>query len=151
LRSWRIRSLAFALLAFALACTGAARVAAQTVNPASAGAPGEAIEQFMRMVAANDYTHMGSLFGTIEGPVTRNEAEQSVERRMYTIAAILKNDRFVIRDQQPIPGRGPEAQQLTVRLTQGQRVVDVPFVVVHSRRGAWLVEQIDLEAVTKVQ
>jgi hypothetical protein len=70
---------------------------------------------------------------------------------MYAIANILQNQRFVIRGQQAIPGRGPEAQQLTVLITQAGQVKDVPFVVVQSRAGNWLVEQVDLQALTRSQ
>ncbi|HEX8245727.1 MAG TPA: hypothetical protein VF541_19600, partial [Longimicrobium sp.] len=74
-----------------------------------------------------------------------------VERRMFAIANILQHERFVIRAEQPIPGRGPDAAQLTVQITQEGRAMDVPFVVVRTPAGAWLVEQVDLEAVTRHQ
>jgi len=150
LRSWRIRLLAFALLAGAAACGGTGRMAAPS-GMAPAAAPAQVVEQFMRLAGANDYTRMGYLFGTREGAITTRDPEQQVERRMYAIANILKNERFVIRGEQPIPGRGPDAEQLTVQLTQNGRTVDVPFVVVRTAAGGWLVEQVDLEAVTKSQ
>jgi len=151
LRSWRIRSLAFALLAATAACGGGATTMAPPSGMAPAAGPAQVVEQFMRLAGANDYARMGYLFGTREGPITGRDPEQQVQRRMYAIANILKNDRFVIRGQNPIPGRGPEAEQLTVQITQQGRVVDVPFVVVRTTAGAWLVEQVDLEAITKSQ
>jgi hypothetical protein len=153
LRSWRIRSLAFALLAATAtaACGGTAATTPPPQGVAPAAAPAQVVEQFMRLVASNDYTRMGSLFGTREGPITSRDPEPQVERRMYAIANILKNERFVIRAQEPIPGRGPDAEQLVVQLTQNGRNVDVPFVVVRTAAGGWLVEQVDLEAVTKLQ
>ena len=104
----------------------------------------------MRLIAAKDYIGMGRLFGTAEGPITNRDPQQQVERRMYAIANILANDRFVIRGGQGIPGRGPEVTQLTVQITHQGQAKDVPFVVVRTANG-WLVEQIDLQAVTRIQ
>ena len=147
LRSWRIRSLAFVLLAAAAACGGRT---GSTGGVRPAGAPAQVVEQFMRLVAAKDYARMGAVFGTREGPIASRDPQQQVERRMYAIAEILKNTRFVIRGEQAIPGRS-DAEQITVQLTQEDRTVDVPFVVVRTTEGGWLVEQVDLEAVTRRQ
>jgi hypothetical protein len=71
---------------------------------------------------------------------------------MYAIASILANDRFTIQGTgQGIPGRGPEVTQLTVRITQQGQAKDVPFVVVRTASGGWLVEQVDLQAITRLQ
>jgi hypothetical protein len=123
-----------------------------TAAPAPAAAPIEVVERFMRLIAAKDYLGMGRLFGTAEGPITNRDPQQQVERRMYAIATILANDRFVINGTgQAIPGRGPEVAQLTVRITQGRETRDVPFVVVRAGTGGYLVEQVDLQAVTRAQ
>ena len=149
MRSWRIRPLAFVLLAISAACASGG--AAPVAGPGPATAPAQVVEQFMRLVATRDYARMGAIFGTREGPINTRDPGPQVERRMYAIANILQNERFVIRAEQPIPGRGPDAEQLTVQITQQGRVLDVPFVVVRTAAGAWLVEQVDLEAVTKWQ
>ena len=153
MRSWPIRSFCAVLLAVLPACGGGGTSGAVVpgVAPAPAAAPTDAVERFMRLLAAKDYLAMGHLFGTVEGPITSRDPQQQVERRMYAIANILANDRFVIRGTgQGIPGRGPEATQLTVQITQQGRAKDVPFVVVRTANG-WLVEQIDLQAVTRFQ
>jgi hypothetical protein len=116
-----------------------------------AAAPMEVVERFMRLLAAKDYLQMGHLFGTAEGPITSRDPQQQVERRMFAIANILANDRFVIGGGQAIPGRGPEVSQLTVQITQQGQTKNVPFVVVRSASGGWLVEQVDLLAVTRIQ
>lgn len=148
MRSWRFRTLAAALLFAAPACGGgSAATPAATVAPARA--PAEAVERFMRLVGTKNYVQMGYLFGTREGPIIRRDPEAQVERRMYAIADILQNDRFVIRGQQPIPGRGPEATQLDVLVTHQGTPIPVPFIVVQTPQGEWLIEQIDLERITK--
>lgn len=152
MRSWPIRSFCAVLLATAAACGGGGTSGAVIpgVAPAPAGAPADAVERFMRLMGAKDYLGMGHLFGTAEGPITSRDPQQQVERRMYAIASIMANDRFVIRGQQGIPGRGPEVTQLTVQVTQQGHTRDVPFVVVRTANG-WLVEQVDLQAVTRTQ
>jgi hypothetical protein len=155
LRSWRIRSYCAVLLAALLpACGGGVGSSGPVVPgtaPAPAAAPADAVERFMRLIAARDYLAMGHLFGTVEGPITSRDPQQQVERRMYAIARILENERFVIRPGEGIPGRGPEVTQVAVQITQQGRTKEVPFVVVRSASGGWLVEQVDLQAVTRFQ
>ena len=154
MRSWRTHSFYAVLLLVLVACGGGAGSSGPVVPgvaPAPAGAPADAVERFMRLLAAKDYLAMGHLFGTAEGPITSRDPQQQVERRMFAIANILANDRFVIRGGQGIPGRGPEVTQLTVQITQQGQAKDVPFVVVRTASGGWLVEQVDLQAITRHQ
>lgn len=155
MRPRRIRSLPAVLLLALAACGGTAATAPPASGPApvpsTAAGPAEAVERFLTLAASHSYLQMGQLFGTVAGPITNRDPGPQVERRMYTISNIVRNDRFVIRGQQAIPGRGPEAQQLTVAITQGGEVKDVPFVVVRTAGGNWLVEQIDLQALTRTQ
>lgn len=153
MRSWRIRSLPAVLFAALVACGGAATSAAAQATPPAAPAqatgPAEVVERFLRLASSRSYLQMGQLFGTVEGPITSRDPQQQVERRMYAIADILQNERFVIRGQQSIPGRGPEVTQLTVQITRNRQPRDVPFVVVRARNGSWLVEQIELQVLTR--
>lgn len=154
MRSWRIRSLPAVLFVALTACGGAATSAASQAAPsapAQAAGPAEVVERFLRLASSRSFLQMGQLFGTVEGPITNRDPQQQVERRMYAIAEILQNERFVIRGQQSIPGRGPEATQLTVQITRNRQPKDVPFVLVRSSNGSWLVEQIDLQVLTRVQ
>ena len=145
MRSWRIASLVPALLMMA-ACTGAAQGRAPS-QPGGA-APAATVERFLRLAADKNYVQMGYVFGTREGPIIRRDPESQVQRRMFAIASILENQRFVIRGEQPIPGRIGEAVQLTVQITQRGQARDVPFVVVKGG-DRWYVEQIDLEKITR--
>lgn len=153
MRSWHIRTLTLAS-ALVLAAAAAPSLHAQRGTPATAvrpaTSPAEVVERFMQLASAKNYGQMGYVFGTREGAIINREPHPSVERRMFAIASILQNERFVIRGQNPIPGR-PEADavQLTVQVTQGGHSRDVPFVAVRTTHGDWLVEQIELERLTK--
>ena len=155
MRPRRIRSLPAVLLLALAACGGNAATTAPPSGPApqpmpaAATGPAAAVEGFLAQAAARNYMGMAQLFGTVEGPISSHEPGPQVERRMYAIANIVHNDRFMIRGQQNIPGRGPEALQLTVSITQGGQTKDVPFVVVRSNAGNWRVEQIDLQVLTR--
>ncbi|HET7462179.1 MAG TPA: hypothetical protein VFJ82_13060 [Longimicrobium sp.] len=153
MRSWHIRTLTLAS-ALVLAAAAAPSLHAQHGTPATAVRPAasatEVVERFMQLATAKNYGQMGYVFGTRDGAIIAREPQPNVERRMFAIASILQNDRFVIRGQNSIPGR-PEADavQLTVQVTQGGQSKDVPFVAVRTTHGNWLVEQIDLERLTK--
>jgi hypothetical protein len=153
LRSWRTGSIYAVLLVVLTACggrTGSSGAVIPGTAPAPAASPSDVVERFMRLLAAKDYLAMGHLFGTAEGPITSRDPQQQVERRMFAIANILTNERFVIRGPQGIPGRGLEVNQVTVQITQQGRPKEVPFVVVRTANG-WLVEQVDLQAITRFQ
>jgi len=139
------RIIPIAVLALLAACGGG--------RPAPVGAPGApapaaAVERFLRLAADKNYQQMGFVFGTREGPVMERDPRGEVEQRMYAIALILVNDRFVIRREEPIPGRMGEAVNVAVDLTRGGETSQVPFTVVRSGT-TWLVERVDLESVTR--
>ena len=137
------RILALVALSTLAACAGQPGTAAR---PGGA-APAAAVERFMRLVETKNYREMGSVFGTESGPVIERDPVNEVEQRMYAIANVLDHDRFVIRGEQPIPGRSGVAMRLMVDVTKGERTRQVPFVTVRSG-DHWLVEQVDLERIT---
>jgi len=134
------------LFAFVAACGGGARPA--PVGSPGGPAPAAAVERFLRLAAEKNYQQMGYVFGTRQGPVMTRDPRREVEQRMAIIAEILVNDRFVIRREEPIPGRMGEAVTLTVDVTRGGATSQVPFTVVRSG-GYWLVENVMLERVTR--
>ena len=111
-------------------------------------APVLSVERFLQAVNAEDFQAMARIFGNVDGPVEGPAAE--VELRMATIAAILKHQDYRIGSERLEPGRRNPTRRVGVDLTiDGNVVPDVSFLVVQSRSGAWLVEQIDLERVTR--
>ncbi len=145
----RILALVPALLLLA-ACGGAG---GRTASPAPQGAPGgtapsAAVERFLRLASEKSYAQMGYVFGTREGPISGRDPGPQVERRMFALAGLLENQRFVIRGEQPVPGRSNEAVDVDVVLTQRDAVRSVPFTVVRSG-DRWFIEKIDLERITR--
>jgi hypothetical protein len=68
---------------------------------------------------------------------------------MATIAGILRHQTYRIMSERPEPGRRTPTTRVGVDITRGTEVVrDVPFLVVRSKQGMWLVQEIDLQKMT---
>jgi hypothetical protein len=68
---------------------------------------------------------------------------------MDAIASILAHTDYRIVTEQRVAGRTVPATRVLVNMTtiQGVAVSNVPFVVVRSDEGRWLVENVDLQRV----
>jgi hypothetical protein len=133
------------------------RIPVSATNGAAGGvAPQLAVESFLRAAncvaavrcatKARDIDSMARLFGTRDGSILDRDPRADVEQRMYALASLLQSDDYSVQGQNIVPGRVGEALQLTVSMTQGGRELSVPFIMVRSRNGDWLVEQIDTRA-----
>ncbi|HEX8670246.1 MAG TPA: hypothetical protein VF710_00075 [Longimicrobium sp.] len=142
------RIIPLAILILAAACGGART--APPPGPSGAAAPAAAVERFLRLVEAKNYREMGLVFGTKDGNIYRIDPARQVEQRMFAIASILEHESFSIANEEQIPGRFGEAMRMTVNLTSGRQRKQVPFTTVRSG-GSWLVEQVDLERITRTE
>jgi hypothetical protein len=142
------RIIPLAILVLAAACGGART--APPPGPTGAAAPAAAVERFLRLVEAKNYREMGLVFGTKDGNIYRIDPARQVEQRMFAIASILEHESFSIANEEQIPGRFGEAMRMTVNLTSGRQRKQVPFTTVRSG-GSWLVEQVDLERITRTE
>ena len=119
----------------------------QSTGELAAIAPQLSVERFLQAVNARDYESMRRLFGTYDGPFEGERTQ--VEIQMATLAEILRHSDYRIVSEQLEPGREHRTQRIGVSLTIGQRTYpNVPFLVVESRDGSWLIEEIDVQAVT---
>ncbi len=160
-------TLGLALLTAQTAC------ATQNVAPTGDMAVGPAlsVESFLQAANARDLDRMARLFGTADGPVAntgstfgcmwkrmgswigvsnRCMTRQDVEVWMNTIALILQHRDYRLGADQRVPGRQHLTASIPVALVtaDGRQVSGVPFTVVQSKNGQWLIEQIALEQVT---
>lgn len=137
----------------------------------AAVAPMLSVERFLQATNARDLDAMARLFGTASGPVADTGStlgcafkkmgswiglgracatRVQVELRMDAIAQILRHEDYRIVSESQVAGRSDPTRRIGVNLTFTDTTVsDVPFVVVQSSEGRWLVEQIDLERVTQ--
>ncbi len=113
---------------------------------------------------------MASHFGTADGPIgdrggtlgcafrklfswiglgNRCLTAQEVELRMDLMAALLTHASYRVGTRGTVAGRGTPATRIEVEVdTATARSVLVPFVLIQTEEGAWLVEEVDLERLT---
>ncbi len=143
-----------------------------TVVMPNAAAPVAAqlsVERFLQAANQRDVLAMGDLFGTADGPAmdtggsfgcafkrigswfggARCVTKQEVEIRMEAIASVLVHEDYRIVRQERVAGRTvPTTRVLVDMSVQGGELVSaVPFVVVRTSEGRWLVQEVDLERV----
>jgi hypothetical protein len=121
-------------------------------------APQLVVEQFLRAVNGafesndavrnNSLETMARLFGTRDGSIIKRDPRKDVDQRMFALASILRHDDYAIGNQQLVPGRQNEAIRLMVSMKFGPRNVNVPYTMVKTTKGDWLIEQIDVEPIT---
>ncbi len=126
------------------------------------------VERFLQAANDRDIESMGRLFGTADGPVfdtggtfgcffkkigswfggSACTKRRDVEVRLDAIARLLRHEDYRIVREEAVAGRLNDATRVFVDLTvAGEKVTNIPFVVVRASGGQWLVEQIDLERV----
>jgi hypothetical protein len=140
--------IALAFLAALLAACATREVPVAGVARDQIG-PSLVVEQFLRAVNANDLATMARLFGTKDGPVQRLDPHRQTEERMFALASLLRHEDYAIEGERVVPGRSAEAMQLLVRMQARERTAIVPFTLVISRDGSWLIEQIGVVALTQ--
>lgn len=137
----------------------------------AAVAPVLSVERFLQAANTRDLDAMSRIFGTADGPIAdqagntfscafkrmgswigigeRCASWVDIELRMDAIAGILEHDDYLIETDNTVPGRTRPTRRIGVQLTRGAtRYNDVPFVVVQTSDGRWLVEEIDLARMT---
>lgn len=166
--------LAVALVAWA--CGGA--TPARTPSPApglptpeAPAGPSEVVESFLEAAARRDLTRMARSFGTGDGPVAETGGAAGcalrrlgswvglaeacprwadVELRMDLLAAVLDPAAYRVRGEEQVAGRERPTVRVLVDLsTGGREAPGVPFVVVLARNGSWLVQEIEVERLTR--
>jgi hypothetical protein len=118
------------------------------MSPVAAMGPAMVVEQFMGAVNAQNYSAMGNLFGTKDGPISGRDPRENVEKQMFLLGSVLHHEDYQVQGERSVPGRLGEATQLNVTITMHQKKIMVPFVVVRTKGEKWLVECIQIENVT---
>lgn len=135
-------------------------------GPVASVAPQLSVERFLQASNDRDYRSMARIFGTVDGPMGNTGStfgcffkkigswfggdscrrRQDVEVQMAVIANILAHTDYRIIGDERVPGRDQPTIRVFVDLTTRRGTVrGVPFVVVRSGNGQWLVEAVDLE------
>lgn len=163
---WHVRLLAGAA-ALALTLTSCTTVVQQS-GPGAGVVAQLSVERFLQAANDRDIDAMGRLFGTADGPIMDTGGtfgcffkkigswfggssctkRRDVEIRLDAIARVLRHDDYKIVREEKVAGRLNTATRVFVDLTvEGEKVPDIPFVVVRTQGGQWLVEEVDLQKV----
>jgi hypothetical protein len=110
--------------------------------------PSLVVERFLQAANTNDLYTMTQLFGTARQTIDQIESQERAHRRMQVLASVLRHDDYTVQGQRAVPGRLNDATELLVALTTTERTVVVPHLVVRRRDGSWIIERIDIEAIT---
>jgi hypothetical protein len=121
------------------ACSGGGASQVQPANTAAA-----AVQNFMKAVADSNLTTMANLWGTARGPAGRTRQPADYERRVTVIQAYLIHDDYRILADAPDGSEARRAMQVQIR--RQACTWDVPFTVIQTTDGSWLVNQVDLAA-----
>jgi hypothetical protein len=134
-------------------------------------APVLSVERFLQAANAGDLEEMARLFGNADGSFADRSGgsfscafkkmgswiglgdacldRTEIELRMNAIAIAIQHDDYRIRSEAQVAGRDNPTTRIGVDIDRGgETFADVGFAVVQSTGGRWLVEQIDLAAVT---
>jgi len=126
------------------------------------------VERFLQAANDRDFQGMGRLFGSADGPAwdtgstfgcafkkigswfggTACTRKVDVELRMDAIASIIQHDDYRIVREESVAGRTYPARRVFVDLTlENRTAAGMPFIVVQTGEGRWLVEQVPLERI----
>ena len=153
---------------------GCASVPAGQVASIADVAPMLSVERFLQAANTRDLDAMARMFGNADGPIAERASNPfvcafkrmgswiglgepcssrlEIELRMNAIALIIQHDDYTVRGESSVTGRSRPTTRVSVDLVRGnERFVDVPFVVVQTSNGRWLVEEIGLERMTAMR
>jgi hypothetical protein len=157
------------LLAVPFLLVGCVTRAAPT-GEVAAVAPILSVERFLQASNARDLHSMARIFGTEDGAMIETGSTigcgfkklgswfglgnrcltlQEVELRMDAIAQIVQHDDYTVVSERAVPGRTSPTSRIGVDLLiEGETISDVPFIVVRTGGGRWLVEEVGLARIT---
>lgn len=132
-----------AAIAVVAGCT--TKVQPVAVAPVSAAAPAAVAAAFMQAVADSNLPHMGELWGTAKGPASTTNTPANWVQRVGVIQAYLRGGKSRVMGEN-IASAKEGRREILVELTRGSCVKTVPFTMVLTKQGSWVVNAIDLNA-----
>ena len=132
------------LMAVAMVTGCGSKMQPVAVKP-SAAAPTAVAAAFMQAVADSNLPQMGELWGTAKGSASATNTPSNWVQRVGVIQAYLRNGKARVIGEN-IAGAKGDRREILVELTRGNCVKTVPFTLILTKQGAWLVNAIDLNA-----
>ena len=117
----------------------------ETVAVASVVAPSAVAAAFMRAVADSNFSQMGDLWGTSGGSALASGKPANWLQRVAVMHAYLKGGAAKVVGESPGSAKG-ERRVLLIELARDGCVKTVPFTMIRTKQGSWLVNAVDLNA-----
>jgi hypothetical protein len=144
------------VLLLAAGCSRQAQVSSPAPTTSTgAPAPGtiggstttEAITMMLAAAKAEDLQAVGSVWGDTDGLAREKWSRSDFEMRAFYVVKCLRNDRFqILNETSAANGR----RVAVVQITKGPINVQTNFRLVKGKNNRWLVENADLEPLTKI-
>ncbi len=115
----------------------------QPVGPV--GAPAAVAAAFMQAVVDSNFVQMGELWGTDQGPAASTRKPANWLQRVAVMHAYLKGGRHRVLGEEAGLARS-DRRQLMIEISRGGCNKTVPFTMILTKQGSWLVNAIDLNA-----
>jgi hypothetical protein len=151
-----------------LVVAGCASTRTESASSVGGLAPMLSVERFLQAANTGDLEAMARMFGNADGAIAERAGGSfgcafkrmgswigvgepcldwsEIELRMNAIAVVLQHDDYALRTESGVPGRQRPTTRVSVDIARGaEQFADVPFVVVQTTDGRWLVEEIGLE------
>jgi len=142
------------VLLLSVACQRKVQVSSPTPTPGTGTAgliggatPAEAVAMMLAASKAEDLQAVGAVWGDTEGLSREKWSRSEFEMRAFYVVKCLRNDRYQILSE----GNAANGRRLaTVQIVKGTNNLQTNFRMVKGKNDRWLVENADLEPLTKI-
>ncbi|HET9512341.1 MAG TPA: hypothetical protein VFO95_00315 [Gemmatimonadales bacterium] len=121
------------------ACGGGTGSSGSAVEPDRG--PPETVDQFMRAVADSNLTRMAELWGSTSGSAAATGRPDDYQRRVAIMHAYLAHSKGRVVNETE---RTADRAVLMVEITRENCQKQVPFTLVRTSSGTWVIERIEL-------
>jgi hypothetical protein len=98
---------------------------------------------FLRAVSDSNLVQMGALWGTSKGPAASTGVPSDWQRRVAVMQLYLRGGEAKVLSEDTFGG---DRREVVVQLERPGCVKQVPFSMIRTKDGGWLVNSIDLNA-----
>lgn len=109
--------------------------------------PADAIAMMLAAAKAEDLQAVGAVWGDPDGLTREKWPRSEFEMRAFYVVKCLRNDRYQILNE---GGAANGRRIASVQIVKGAVTVQTSFHLVKGKNDRWLVEQAELEPMTKI-
>ncbi|MEO8294765.1 MAG: hypothetical protein ABI613_04550 [Gemmatimonadota bacterium] len=131
------------LLVFVLVACGGGKGQVTPIPAADAS-----LRTFIQSAVDSNLTAMGEHWGTSRGSAASTGVPADYQKRMAIVQTYLSGIAFRVLSNEPRPGL-PNERVIQVELTRPGCVNVVPFTMIRTSHDQWLVNEFDLEKVSR--